>query len=536
MSESLHSLVAGIETWAGETPDAVAVIDGERQVSYGELRDRMRQIAGALRAAGIAKADRLAYLGKNSAEQVEFTAAAAAIGALVVPLNWRLSPPEIARIVTHMDAKPVVVQKPLANTWNDVAQVLEPSVPVLLTGAAEVEGAKSYDQWVAAATPLEPTGFTELGPDDVAAQLYTSGTSGTPKGVMLSVRGLEATVALLKDIWALDTSAVLMPILPWFHVGGIGAACGALFWGGRIVAQNEIRGSELVDAIERNGVTAISTAPIMMQMILDDARPRGIALRSLAICSYGASPISQQLLTDFLAHVPHTHVLQIYGLTETWGTATRLDNDAHRDSDHPERLQSAGRPISGLTLRILDPHTREEVPAGEVGEIWVKYAGNMLGYYKSPEQSTEVLIGDGWMRTNDMGRLDDDGFLYLTDRVNDMIVSGGENIFPSEVEDVIRRHPQVAEAGVVGIPHPAWGETPIAFVVPESGQSVDAQAVIDFVRDNLAHYKCPTRVAVIDTLPRNPSGKLLRRVLRDNAAVALDATENSPKRPTKDSL
>jgi long-chain acyl-CoA synthetase len=515
VSDVLHRLVDGIETWAADTPAAVAVIDGDRQVRYGDLRSRMRLVAAALRRDGIGKAGRIAYLGKNSAEQIELTAGAAALGALVVPLNWRLSAGEVARIVDHMDARLVLVQDELTGLWHDVARELGSEVPVLVTGAALIDGATSYDKWLADVAPMDPADFTPLGPDDIAAQLYTSGTSGSPKGVMLSERGLESTVALLKDIWALDTDAVLMPILPWFHVGGIGAACGALFWGGRIVAQNEINGAELVDAIERHGVTAISTAPVMMQMILEDARPRGIALKSLAVVSYGASPITQALLRDFVAQAPHTNVLQIYGLTETWGTVTRLDNDAHRDDAHPERLQSAGKPIAGLTMRIIDPHTREDVPTGEIGEIWVKYAGNMLGYYKSPEQSAEVLMDDGWLRTNDMGRLDDEGFLYLTDRVNDMIVSGGENIFPTEVEDVIRRHPQVADVGIVGIPHEKWGETPMAFVVPVEGQALDERSVIEFTRDNLAHYKCPTRVAVIDALPRNPSGKLLRRVLRD---------------------
>lgn len=519
MPDSLHRLVAGVETWAADTPAAIAVIDGDRQVPYDQLRTRMRLIAGALRSDGIDKADRIAYLGKNSTEQVELTAGAAALGAVVVPLNWRLSPGEIAGIVDHMDARLVFVQDALVPLWAEVAEHLGSAVRVLVSGEGTIEGATSYERWLADAAPLDPLDFAVLGPDDVAAQLYTSGTSGTPKGVMLSVRGLESTVALLKDIWALDTSAVLMPILPWFHVGGIGAACGALFWGGRIVAQNEIDGAELVDAIERHGVTAISTAPIMMQMILENARSRDIALKSLGVVSYGASPITLQLLRDFVAHVPHTNVLQIYGLTETWGTATRLDNEAHRDPDRPERLQSAGKPIAGLTMRILDPHTRTDVASGEVGEIWVKYAGNMLGYYKSPEQSAEVLMEDGWMRTNDMGHLDDDGFLYLTDRVNDMIVSGGENIFPSEVEAVVRQHPKVADVGVVGVPHEKWGETPMAFVVPAPGQSPSAQEIIDFAREHLAHYKCPTRVAQIDSLPRNPSGKLLRRVLRDQSSA-----------------
>lgn len=521
---SHHPLVEGIESWAERTPDATAVLEQTRQVSYAELRAASRQVAGALAASSVRHGDRIAYLGKNSIEQVVLTTAAGMLGAVAVPVNWRLSAREIAALVDHMDAATVFVQ----GGFHDLARAALAGtsrverVVIIDDGTTDADllsggSVRAWDDWQAGAEPLRTEGFAEMGDTDVAAQLYTSGTSGTPKGVMLGCAGLRATVALLHDIWQLGQDAVLMPVLPWFHVGGIGAAAGALHTGGAIVAQNEVAGGDIISAVERFEVTSMVVAPVMIQGICAHPTARTADLSSLKLVSYGASPITSTLLREFLDLLPHTNIVQIYGMTETWGTITLLDGAAHHDDEHPERLQSAGRPIPHLTMKLLDPYTREVAKQGEIGEVWVKYVGTMLGYYKMPEQTAAVFDDDGYMRTNDLGWQDEGGFLFLCDRVGDMIVSGGENIFPSEVEDVIAAHPGVAEVAVIGVPHERWGETPRAYVVPAAGATLDPQSIIDHTRANLAHYKCPTSVEMVQTLPRNPSGKLLRRILRDEA-------------------
>ncbi|WP_203338191.1 AMP-binding protein [Nocardioides limicola] len=518
---SNHTLVAGIEAWAERTPEAVAVIETARQATYAEVRDNARQVAGALATLGVEKGHRVTYLGKNSIEQIELTTAAGMLGAVTVPINWRLSAREIAALIDHMDATVVVVQSVLLELARDALAASPRVQHVVIIGDGATSTELTWQSWRSAATPLAPHQFATLEDADVVAQLYTSGTSGTPKGVMLGCAGLRATVALLDEIWQLGQDAVLMPVLPWFHVGGIGAATGALHTGGSIVAQNEVSGGSILEAIERFRVTSMVVAPVMIQGICAHPDARTADLSTLKLVSYGASPITQTVLREFLQLLPHTTMVQIYGMTETWGTITLLDDAAHHDTEHPERLQSAGRPITALSMKLLDPLTREPVQPGETGEVWVKYVGNMLGYYKLPEQTAAVFTDDGYMRTNDLGWQDEGGFLFLRDRVGDMIVSGGENIFPTEVEGVIASHPDVAEVAVVGVPHEKWGETPRAYVITKAGATLEPQAVIDHARANLAHYKCPTSVEVVESLPRNPSGKLLRRVLRVEAeAVA----------------
>ncbi|MBE7324745.1 AMP-binding protein [Nocardioides sp. Y6] len=515
---SHHPLVTGIESWADRTPDATAVIEKDRTVTYAALREGSRRVAGALASLGIDKGARLTYLGKNSVEQVELTTGAGMLGAVAVPVNWRLSTREVASLVTHMEATVLVVQAGLLDLGRDVVPQC-PTVDHVVVVGDGAEGAElEWTAWRDSAAPLAPEDYAELADDDVAAQLYTSGTSGNPKGVMLGVAGMRATVAFLHDAWALGQDAVLMPVLPWFHVGGIGAAAGALHTGGAIVAQNEVSGGDIIDAVERHGVTSMVVAPVMIQGVCAHPSARTADLSSLKLVSYGASPISPTLLREFLDLLPDTTIVQIYGMTETWGTITLLDGAAHHDADHPERLQSAGRAINHLEIQLRDPFIGAPVAAGEVGEVWVKYVGTMLGYFKQPELTAEVFSDDGYMRTNDLGWQDEGGFLFLCDRVGDMIVSGGENIFPTEVEDVIASHPQVAEVAVVGVAHPKWGETPKAYVVPTAGTTLEPDAVIEHARANLAHYKCPTSVEVVESLPRNPSGKLLRRVLRSAAS------------------
>lgn len=509
-----HILIEGLRRHAAARPDNRAVIDRGRVVTFADLQTRAFGTGGALLSCGVTAGERIAYLGLNSVEQVELTCGAAMLGAVVVPINWRLHPRELALIISDMGARIVVVQQAVTGLAEQALADFGNSVQVVVVGGPPAEGTNSYEQWLAAAEPLTAAGIVAVADDQVAVQLYTSGTSGRPKGVMLSNLGMAATMTRLAHVWKLTPAASIMPILPWFHVGGIGAAAGALCAGAAVVVQNELDGPQILQAVARDRVSSMVLAPTMLQRIVEDPLARATDLSSLRLISYGGSPISQPVLAEVL-DLLDCEVVQIYGLTESWGTVTLLDAAAHLDRSHPERLQSCGRAMPGTTLKLIDPLTGDVVGPGGVGEVWVHFVGNMLGYHNSPAASAEVLVGDGWLATKDMGYQDSDGFLYLCDRLGDMIVSGGENIYPSEVEAVLAAHPDIVEVGVVGVPSARWGETPKAFVVAAPAADIDEAEVMAYARDHLAHYKCPTSVALVTSLPRNPSGKLLRRVLRD---------------------
>ncbi|HSP39782.1 MAG TPA: AMP-binding protein, partial [Frankiaceae bacterium] len=364
------------------------------------------------------------------------------------------------------------------------------------------EGADGYEQWLNQASTLDAGNGPRPEGDGTALQLYTSGTTGLPKGVLLS----EANVAMLKindTGLGLDLpGAVSLVAMPLFHIGGSGWALAGMVRGATSVLTADIDPVRLLDTLEQQRVTHVFLVPAVLRMLSAVPGAADRDLSALRCVLYGASPITSAVLKRSMAtlHAPH---YQVYGLTETTAAVTQLDASDH-DPGGPRAhlLRSAGRPYPWIELRIVDPSTGEAAAVGDVGEVWVRSTQVTPGYWQRPSETVAVLTGDCWFRTGDTGYLDDDGYLFLTDRITDMIVTGGENVYPIEVEDVLCHHPAVADVAVIGVPDDRWGETVKALVVRAAGtDDLTEQELMAFCRNRLAGFKRPTSVDFVHTLP-----------------------------------
>jgi acyl-CoA synthetase (AMP-forming)/AMP-acid ligase II len=345
--------------------------------------------------------------------------------------------------------------------------------------------------------------------DDVL-QLYTSGTTGLPKGVRLTNANYSAFLGLrhMVDGFSYGADDTVLILMPMFHVAGTNISFSGLAAGGRIVLQAEFVPQAVLKAFGEEKVAHVFLAPVMINALLQTPGVEDADFSSLKTVSYGASPISEAVLAK-ATKTFGCGFIQFYGMTETTGAGTTLAPSEHVG----ELLRSCGRPWATLETRIADEHGNE-VPQGEIGEIEIRGPIIMAGYWNRPEATTETIRPDGWLRTGDAGFMDENGFFFVHDRVKDMIVSGGENVYPAEVENAILGCPGVADAAVIGVPDERWGEAVKAIVVAAPGQAPDPVAIIAYTRERIAAYKAPKSVDFIDALPRNPSGKVLRRELR----------------------
>jgi long-chain acyl-CoA synthetase len=489
-------------------PDVVALRCGARSVTYAQLDDRSTRLAQALLSCGVRAGDRVAHLDRTAPEIIELLFATSKIGAVTVPLNWRLAPPELQTIVADAGCRVVIAGPSYRELARDIARAVPQRMQVIDTG-------EDYEQRLQVSAPNDP-GHRGAA-SDVAVQMYTSGTTGLPKGVLTTQRNLAAAY-LSADVWRFDSHSVSLTPLPMFHIGGIGWAYLGLVNGATTILVSEFTAAQVIDLLERERVTNAVFVPTILQML---AAVPGAAERdysSLRSITYGASPITTPVLRAALRTF-RCPLFGVYGLTETTGGVIQLRPEDH-DADGPRQhlLRSAGRPLPWVELRIVDPAGHRDCDAGEVGEVWVRAPNVMAGYYNRPAETSAALTADGWLRTGDGGYLDEDGYLFLTDRIKDMIVSGGENIYPVEVEEAISQHPAVAEIAVIGVPDERWGETVKALVVCAPGASVDADALVAFARERLAGYKLPRSVEFVTELPHSPTGKVLKRELRGRYA------------------
>jgi acyl-CoA synthetase (AMP-forming)/AMP-acid ligase II len=489
---------------ARERPQAPALTFEGSTLTFGQLDALSSQSARALVQSGVRAGDRVALLMKNCAEFFELIFACNKVGAIVVGLNWRLAAAEITAIVADADPAVVIVGPGEQALLSEPARAGDGSRRVLALG-------REYEAWRAAASADDP-GHVGQG-DDVAMLLYTSGTTGLPKGVMLTNLGMSYTERLAQA-WGMGPSSVNLVAMPMFHIGGSGYGTSTLLAGGHTVLMREVNPVLAIELIARHRVTHAFFVPTVIQSLLQTPGIDRADLSSLQLLMYGASPIGDVLLRQAL-DVLKCQFIQAYGMTETSGTVVALPPADH-DPDGPRAglLKSCGRVYPWVELRVIDPGTLGDVPTGEVGEIWLRSGMVMKGYWNKPEATREAIMEGGWLRTGDAAYLDEQGYIYLFDRFKDMIISGGENIYPAEVENALYGHPAVLEVAVIGVPHPRWVETPKAIVVLKPGQQAQEQELIAFAREHLARYKCPTSVEFADTLPRNASGKLLKRELR----------------------
>jgi acyl-CoA synthetase (AMP-forming)/AMP-acid ligase II len=507
MSTELPRIFNIVERWAADAPDREALAFGNRSWTWAQLDDRIRRAAGALRASGLGPGDRLAVLDKNHPACLELTLAASPVGAVNAVVSFRLSPEELAHVLDDAEAQVVVVGAEFAETLAVLGDRLPKVREVVVVGGGEDE----YEKWLAAAEPVtEPYEST---PAACFLVLYTSGTTGWPKGAMLTQRSMTAHTRVVAPAYAMDESTINIVAMPLFHVGGTSWALGSMSAGSRTIIVREPIPGALLDLIESRQATHAFFVPAVVGMLLADPARARSALRSLRVLAYGGSPMPGPLMERTLTVLP-TPLYSVYGMTEASGVFCCLGPDEHRDPRRARLRASAGRPLPGNEVRVVDPATGADVQPGEAGEFWVRYEQVMAGYWNMPEATGEAITPGGWLRTGDAGRLDDEGYLYIEDRVKDLIISGGENVYPAEVERVLLQHPDVAEVAVIGVPDDKWGVTVKAVVVPAAGAAPDEAVLIAFTRDRLAHYKSPTSVCVVSALPRNPGGKILKRQLR----------------------
>jgi long-chain acyl-CoA synthetase len=484
-----------------QRPEKTAVSSAGRDLTYRDLDRRSSQAAQALRAAGVGEGDRVALIDRNGPEFFELLFAAAKLGAVLVAVNWRLTPSEMAFIVDDSAAKLLVVGAEVVGQLDDMGELP-------LVGTTVVIG-KDYEDWLTTADASDP-GVTTAG-DAVVAQMYTSGTTGLPKGALITNTNIGTQLQLAGALMGLHDRSVALSVMPLYHIAGSAGALIGLFAGATVVLHREVDPAAIVDAIESARVTFAILVPAVIQMVL--AVP-GVGERdfsSIEGFGYGASPISEAVMLR--ASELFGRMYQLYGLTETTGAVTSLSPEALEG--HPERLRSAGAPLPRHEVRIAGPDGAE-LPTGMVGEVCIRGPLVMLGYWHRPDATAQAIDADGWFHSGDAGYMDEDGYLYIHDRIKDMIITGAENVYPAEVENILMAHPAIADAAVIGVPDERWGETVKAVLVRAQGDSDVGDAdVIAYCRTRLATFKCPTSIDWVSTLPRNPSGKILKRELRE---------------------
>jgi len=492
-------------------------------VTWQEHHRRACSVGHALRAEGLASQERVAFLDRNGLAYFEVLFGCSLTGAVNVAVNWRLSPSEMEGVIADSGAKVLVVHPEYLQCLAGMEGGLPSVSRVVVLGDAKADADRggasdlarrvSYEDWLADRRVDDPGHQVDL--DEVSLQLYTSGTTGLPKGVMLTNRNMATQLSGAVETFGICDTSVSLVAMPLFHIGGSGWAVAGMSRGGISVILREMDPAALLQLVENERITHAFLVPAVLMVLLATPGIETTDLSSLDTIFYGASPISEDVLVRCL-EVFGCGFSQVYGMTETTGAIVRLDPEDH-DPEGPRRhlLRAAGKALPGVELRIADPDTGADVPTGTVGELWTRSPYNMLGYWAKPEETSRTISEDGWLRTGDAGFMDDGGYLYLHDRIKDMVVSGGENIYPAEVENVLLAHPRVVDAAVIGVPDETWGEGVKAIVVRSPGGDLDGAELIEFCRSRLAHYKCPKSVDFVDSLPRNPSGKVLKRELRE---------------------
>ncbi|MBW2498683.1 MAG: long-chain-fatty-acid--CoA ligase [Deltaproteobacteria bacterium] len=477
--------------------DQPAVVDGQTRLDFATLVDRCRRLAGAIQA-GSERGDRIAVLAANSHRVLEAYLATPASGRLYVPLNTRLAEPELAYALEDSGARLLLTDRgegELGSLADRVERVISLD--------------DDYEQWIAGAPAVElGEGVDE---DDVAGLFYTGGTTGQAKGVMLTHRNKLADTLHLETCVRLTADDTWLVMSPMHHAAGTFHALLCVWLGARQVFVPAFEAGPVLDAIEREGVTIVFGVPAMLAALVDEqaARPRDTS--RLRLMGYGAAPASSTLLARFHERFPTTELVSMYGATELGPMGTALEHmERYIGSD---RVRSGGRPLAGVRIRVVGEEGKD-LAIGEVGEVIARGPNVMKGYWKKPEQTASVMR-DGWYHTGDLGFFDAAGCLHLVDRAKDMIVSGGENVYSTEVEEALYQHPEVAECAVFGVPDTKWGEAVHAVVVPRENAHLDEAALRTHCRGLLGGYKIPKAIEIRETpLPRSAAGKVLKRELR----------------------
>jgi acyl-CoA synthetase (AMP-forming)/AMP-acid ligase II len=507
----LMTIDATVAFHARHSPDRDALLCEDRRVTYADLHRRSNRVARALIASGADPGSRVVYLGRESEHYYILLFACAKAGTVLVPVNRRLTAPEVEHVLRDSGARLVFVEPRYVPVVERATKHL-PVVPTAIPVIATADGGADFAEWAADASAAD-LGRTS-GPDDVLVQMYTSGTTGLPKGVVLAHRSFfqvrNALAAAGLDWIDWREGDVSLIGVPGFHIGGLWWALQGFNAGITNVALRAFTGAEALARIQGHRVSVACLVPAMLRLMLTDRSVTTADFASLRKVVYGGSPIDETLLEQCLKRIG-CEFAQIYGLTESGNTAVCLPPAEHVMGG--PRMRAAGRPYPGFAVEIRD-NAGKRLATRETGEVWIRTPAHMVEYWGLPEATAQTLV-DGWLGTGDAGYLDDDGFLFICDRIKDTIIVAGENVYPAEIERVLAEHDAVVEAAVVGIPDKRWGEAVHAFVVLASDAKASPRDLVRFQRGRLANFKIPTSYAYLEKLPRNASGKILRRELRD---------------------
>ncbi len=493
-------------TW----PDKPALVFKGDALSFAGLDQRANRIASQFAAEGLGQGDRVAVLCKNNVPWFELLLACAKTGVVFVPVNFRLAPREVLFIVNDARAKLMVVDGWFSEIVAEIEDELETVLKTLLIAGQEAPAPDhwaDYAGWRDAGADVDPN--LPVTAADPLIQMYTSGTTGLPKGAVLSHTNLNAMQQTGPYDWDPDVDVSLV-VMPLFHIAGSAWALSPMDYGVTCIIMEDVDPGEVLRHIGQDGITKVLFVPAVILFLMQHPDCASTDFSSLKLVTYGASPIPLDLLQQAVG-VMGCDFVQLYGMTEATGAVTYLPAEDHDPKGTP-RMRGVGIPIPPGEIRVVDPDGRD-VATGEVGEIIIKSPQVMLEYWARPEATADA-VRDGWYWSGDAGFHDADGYLYMHDRIKDMVISGGENVYPAEVESCLFEHAGVADVGVIGIADETWGETVRACIVRAPGSAVTEQELMDFARDRIAHFKCPQSVVFVDELPRNPSGKILKRELR----------------------
>ncbi|MFC0313917.1 fatty-acid--CoA ligase FadD5 [Gordonia phosphorivorans] len=487
-------------------PDRPALKFMGKTTTWAELDARTHRLAAALRRRGLGFGDRIMVLMLNRSEYVEVVFAANLIGAIPVPVNIRMAPPEIGFIVQDSGSSMIVTESLLAPLADAVAGITGIE-NVIVVGDTDNAGHLKYEELVAEDGSDLPE--LDIPEDTVALIMYTSGTTGKPKGAMLTHQNLQAQAATLLQALHTRSDDIGSAVAPLFHIAGLGAMTALIYMGAMSLIHplGAFDPNDMLDTLEAEGTTTIFLVPAQWQAVCaaQQAKPRDLKLR---VISWGAAPASDSVLNAMNETFPEAMNVAVFGQTEMSPVTCVLEG-----KDALRKIGSIGKVVPAVTARIVDP-LGEDVAPGEVGEIVYRGPTMMIGYWQNPEGTAEAFR-DGWFHSGDLVRADEEGFLYVVDRAKDMIISGGENIYCSEVENALFSHPKILEAAIIGRPHEKWGEVPVAVVVLADG--VDELTLVElepYLNENLARFKHPKDLVVVDELPRNAGGKVVKPTLR----------------------
>jgi len=500
-------------------PERDCIFFEGKRWTYAQTWERVNRLANALKKIGAEKGDRIGILQVNCNQYVETYYASAMMGAIFVPLNFRAKSDELSYMITNAEAKILFA----GSRYLEMVDAMLPELPTVkhcISIDRKDEKRLFYEDVIDSASSDES--FIEIGDDDITMLMYTAGTTGRPKGVPLRHSAFVSYVLENVEPASPDIEERNLLTVPLYHVAGIQAMLAAIYGGRTLVMMRQFEVKEWLEAIQKEKATRAMLVPTMLKRVIDDPDFKRYNLSSLKVITYGAAPMPFEVINKAIKMMPWVKFINAFGQTETASTITALGPEDHRiegtEEEKEKKLKrltsSIGKPLPDVEVKIVDEEGKA-LPSLEVGEIWAKGPRIMTGYWRDEQKTSQVMTRDGWLRTGDMGWMDEEGYIYLAGRADDMIIRGGENISPEEVENVLHSHPKVEEAAVIGVPDPEWGQEPRAVVVLKKGEKATPEEMIEFCRSKLSGFKRPRSVVFIDSLPRNPMGKVLRKKLRE---------------------